>query len=92
MIKMPNTPTPAPPSREEVNENGYIIDEKADEEGMQVVVEEGGGGVGAAARIPIPDDQRDEDADGEGDDDDMYGEESDKGEEYGEWEGYEQEV
>lgn len=87
LIKMSQPPTPAPhlDDDDEGDEDGYILDEKSDGEGMHVVVEEGGGGVGAAARIS-------KEQDAEGDDDDMYGDESDKGEDYVEWEGYEQEV
>ena len=90
MIKLPPTPTPGPQLQDEYVEDNaaFITDDKSDGEGvgMAVVVEESGGGVGASARIVT------DVGDGEADDDDMYAEETDKGEEYVEWEGYEQEV
>lgn len=74
----------------EVEDEGHY-DEKSDGEGMSnaVVVEEGGGavGVGVGARTKGKDvDMAEED----GEDEDAEG--SDKGEDYAEWDVYEQEV
>ncbi|KAI0073095.1 BRF1-domain-containing protein [Panus rudis PR-1116 ss-1] len=93
--KMSKTPTPGPRLRdededEEDKEDEYELglDDKSDGEGMSmVVVEESGGAVGAATKSGS--------AVGDvsmADDDDMYAEGSDKGEEYGDWDAYEQEV
>ncbi|PCH43896.1 BRF1-domain-containing protein [Wolfiporia cocos MD-104 SS10] len=89
------------------DEGLYYMDEKSDGEGM-VVVEEGGGGVGMAPplrsrsasntpQIAAGAQGDNEDEHGEGDEDaagedDIYEEGSDKGEEYAEWDAYEQEV
>lgn len=86
MIKMSNTPTPAPM----MDENGDVDDggetdqgsvyPMSDAEGMSVVVEEGGGGVGEKTRPAMS-----------AEDDDMYAEVGEE-EGYAEWDGYEQEV
>ena len=82
MIKMSNTPTPAPMMDEDdggETDHGSVYP-MSDAEGMSVVVEEGGGGVGEKTEPS-----------GGADDDDMY---ADVGEDdgYAEWDGYEQEV
>lgn len=73
--------------------------DKEDEDMADVVIEEGGGGVGMLS-TPTPAPPKpaaigvglaNTEADGEVDDD-VYGDVSDKGEDYVEWDGYEQEV
>ncbi|KAK7682161.1 hypothetical protein QCA50_014748 [Cerrena zonata] len=92
LIKMSTTPGPSTPAmlmEVEEDEDEGLYEEKSDGEGMgnAVVVEEGGGGVGAGPAAKgkgvdiIEEDGEDEDAEG-----------SDKGEDYAEWDVYEQEV
>ena len=86
----------------DLDEDLYTIDaDKADDDEAGVVIEEGGGGVGmapSAAKTPqktpaAEDEAADDDAEAVGEvDEELYGYGSDKGEEYGEWDAYEQEV
>ncbi|KAH9927889.1 BRF1-domain-containing protein [Amylocystis lapponica] len=96
-VKLPTTP-----SADDKDDGLYTIDDKSDGEGV-LVVEEGGGGVGMAPRRSRSGSEpRDAQAaagpevdgdEGEGDDDADGDEEgSDKGENYADWDAYEQEV
>ncbi|GBE85923.1 BRF1-domain-containing protein [Sparassis crispa] len=97
--------TPSTPGLDDKDDGLYVMDDKSDGEGM-LIVEEGGGGVGMAPsqsrnvtqRAPVADthqsteyvDLGEADEDAVGEDDVEEG--SDKGEDYGEWDAYEQEV
>lgn len=89
--------SPAGDAKLDVGADLWTLDAEKDDDAM-VVIEEGGGGVGmssAKARVPsrdapaLPEEDGAADADGE---DDAYAYASDKGEEFGEWDVYEQEV
>ena len=76
----------------EYEDDGHY-DEKSDGEGMSstLVVEEGGGGVGVGLGIGTKGKDVDmADEDGDGEDEDAEG--SEKGDDYAEWDVYEQEV
>ncbi|CAL1702951.1 unnamed protein product [Somion occarium] len=83
LLTMPSTPSTLGPSGFDDKDDEVYHDDKSDGEGITtVVVEEGGGGVGVVVK-------------GKGVALEMEGEEdegSDKGEEYAEWDVYEQEV
>lgn len=97
-VKPPMTPGP-----DDKDDNPlYIMDDKSDGEGMLVVEETGGGGVGmtpARSRstsntprqpLGVPAAEPDEDEDAPGEDD--IEEENEKGDDYNDWDAYEQEV
>jgi transcription factor IIIB 90 kDa subunit len=96
-----DTPGGATPEEKlDLDADLYTIDaDKADDEDIgAVVIEEGGGGVGMAkapgsAKKDAAEEEAGGDEDAIGDaDEDAYGYVSEKGEEYGEWDAYEQEV
>ena len=90
---MSSTPGPSTPMTVMEYEDDGHYDEKSDGEGMSstLVVEEGGGGVGVGLGIGTKGKDVDmADEDGDGEDEDAEG--SEKGDDYAEWDVYEQEV
>lgn len=97
-VKLPTTPGPDDKDDDPL----YVMDDKSDGEGMFVVEETGGGGVGMVTersrstsntpRQPpggaVAEPDEDEDAPGEDD----VEEDNEKGEDYNDWDVYEQEV